>query len=275
MDAKASETTVTAVASARQSSSLPPPNTLLDLPPELREQIFAHIISDSPAEILIPHDRVIPPLIYLPRRALPSIAFTNREIFKEVTLTYLRRTTLRVPGARFPTKSGSGLFNFLSSLGAHDDGFRSVMRLEYRDLVQGFAVEAGLKKYEFMKGRGMSQMPNVLVGRCTGIKEVSVVVDATKLITPRSGLEIKDGQGRMTNVVYELVSAKYLEEGMRLSRMFEHTGTFVLRLVFKGSKELAEDCGVEVRDLVRRHVEFLERCKGEQGSRVRIAVECN
>lgn len=246
-------------------STTPPPNRLLGLPLELREQIYTYVMSDSATEVLIPHDRVVPLLTYLPRRSLPAIAFTNHQLFKEVSMTYLRRTKLKVVGALYPRQSA--LYKFLEYLGdGNDQGFRSLRMLEYRDLYNGFALPSNLAKFKTIARE--SQMPNVTVLRCMGLKAVTIVIDSFKLIKPRGREALSDEVSHM-----KLVSPQEFDENVRLGRIFQHRGEFVLRLVFKSAVWVAKECEVRVEELVGRHVEYLEACWVEKGSKIQIVVE--
>jgi hypothetical protein len=195
------------------------------------------------------------------------VAFTSHQYFLEVTLSYLRQTTLRVPGPKYP--ADSGLYNFLSSLGANSEGFRNVRRLEYRDMYNGFAVPDEQRKYE-KKGRRLGQMANMTVLRCSGLKELTIIINSLKL--QDFSILMREDLTYPLNASM-LLSPEKFDENMRLSRVFEYSEHLVLKVVFKEAVALAEIYGFEVRELVGNYVEFLEACRAKCRSKFRILVE--
>jgi hypothetical protein len=59
-------------------------------PYQLREQIYHHLLSDPPIDVMLHHADNNPPLTYPSRGVLPSLAYSNHSIFDEICLAYLR-----------------------------------------------------------------------------------------------------------------------------------------------------------------------------------------
>jgi hypothetical protein len=65
-------------------------NVLHDLPNQLHEQVFNHLLSGFPTDVMLHHADNNPPLTYPSRGILPSLTYNNHSIFYEICLAYLR-----------------------------------------------------------------------------------------------------------------------------------------------------------------------------------------
>ncbi|KAH3953788.1 hypothetical protein HBH53_028400 [Parastagonospora nodorum] len=197
---------------------------LMYLPRELRDDIYTHLMSNMPAEIQTRHTSgyIFAPLTYLPTDALPSLASTNRQIHREVSLAWFRRTKLKIAGSS--CGNYSCLYMFLEYLSDGDDeGFRSVRFLEYESLLWGFEKDPD--------GDFWRKAPVDIHRRCTGLKELTVQIEDPRLYALYKYLWSL-GIARDFWAGASMTPLSHFEDKMQMGNIFDHSGSFRLRVVF-------------------------------------------
>ncbi|KAH5040968.1 hypothetical protein HBI75_054410 [Parastagonospora nodorum] len=208
---------------------------------------------NMPAEIQTRHTSgyIFAPLTYLPANALPSLASTNRQIHREVSLAWFRRTKLKIAGSS--CGNYSCLYMFLEYLSDGDDeGFRSVRFLEYESLLWGFEKDPD--------GDFWRKAPVDIHRRCTGLKELTVQIEDPRLYALYKYLWSL-GIARDFWAGASMTPLSHFEDKMQMGNIFDHSGSFRLRVVF-----------VDVENLLAARARVLEGYRVARCSNVKLEI---
>jgi hypothetical protein len=225
-------------------------NGLMYLPRELRDDIYTHLMSDMPTEIQTRHTTgyIFAPLTYLPADALPPLASTNRQMHREVSLAWLRRTKLKIAGSS--CGNYSCLYMFLEYLSDGDDeGFRSARFLKYESMLWGFEKDP--------RGDFRRKAPVDIHRRCTGLKELTVQIEDPRLYALYKylwSLEI----ARDFRAGASMTPLSHFENKMQLGGIFDHPGCFKLKVVFVDIGNVPQDIGMGPGELLAARARALE-----------------
>ncbi|KAH4074807.1 hypothetical protein HBI49_055990 [Parastagonospora nodorum] len=237
-------------------------NGLMYLPRELRDEIYTHLMSNMPAEIQTRHTSgyIFAPLTYLPANALPPLASTNRQMHREVSLAWLRRTKLKIAGSS--CGNYSCLYMFLEYLSDGDDeGFRSVRFLEYESLLWGFEKDPD--------GDFWRKAPVDIHRRCTGLRELTVQIEDPRLYALYKYLwSLKSAREPW---VY-MTPLSHFENKMQLGSIFDHPGRFKLKVVFVDIENVPQDIGMGPGELLAARARVLEGYRVARGSNVKLEI---
>jgi len=240
------------------------PGGLMCLPRELRDEIYTHLMSDMPTEIQIRHTSqyVCAPLKYLLAGTLPSLASANRQMHREVSLAWLRRTKLKITGSS--CENYSCLYMFLEYLSDDDDeGFRSVRSLEYESLLWGFGKDP--------HGDFRQKAPFDIHKRCTGLTDLTIQIPDPRfygLYTYLRSLELARDPLAQTS----MTPLSHFEIRMQLRSVFDHPGSFRLKVVFAGIEQVSQSVEMRPRELLAARAQVLEGYRVERGSKVKLEI---
>jgi len=257
-----------ATKSAQKSKASPqdavPPHDFMHLPLELRDKVYAHLMSNLPTDVTLFHADKGPILTYLPKDALPSLAYTNHQLYNEVALVYIRRTRFII-SARHKLQL-SRLFDFLNHF-LNEQGFRNVRSLMYQDNLTCFtSPDAPLalgNKYKHI---------SCVVMRCTGLKELNFTIYAQRLIVYNRHYDWNNIESN-TGPRYKRVQTPFeVNERLQLARIVEHQGAFKLRIVCRAMRLVSGSAGVAPRELLLPFMKALENHIVQSGSKITLQV---
>ncbi|KAH4973709.1 hypothetical protein HBI54_026710 [Parastagonospora nodorum] len=217
---------------------------------------------NMPAEIQTRHTSgyIFAPLTYLPANALPSLASTNRQIHREVSLAWFRRTKLKIAGSS--CGNYSCLYMFLEYLSDGDDeGFRSVRFLEYESLLWGFEKDP--------HGDFRRKAPVDIHKRCTGLKELTIQIEDPRLYALYKYLWSLESAREPW--VY-MTPLSHFEDKMQLCSVFDHPGSFRLKVVFVDVENVPQDIGMAPGELLAARARVLEGYRMARGSNVKLEI---
>ena len=215
------------------------PQGFTSLPLELREQVYGHLMSDFPTEVFLHGNDDGPVFTYLPKDALPSLAYVNHQMFLEVGIVYIRHTKLIVSSRS--SRLSHRLFDFLNYF---PDGraFKSVRRLEYMNPALKFTGDPGYRRSE----RHVADV----VMRCTGLQHLTLRFGAFALVVRNRRYDGHNPNHKTKSRFERLVTPLELDQDIHLSDINAHEGSFTLRLSFRTAHALARTLRCSVSELL-------------------------
>jgi len=237
------------------------PQGFMSLPLELREQVYGHLMSDFPTEVFLYGNDDGPALTYLPKDALPSLAYTNHHMYFEVGIVYIRSTKL-IASSR-STRLSHRLFDFLNSF---PDGraFKSVRRLEYMNPAPQFADEPEFPYPE--------RYVASVVMRCPGLQQLTLTFHAFGLMVLNRRYDRHNPNHKTMSPYERLVTPLELDKDIRLSQIHAHEGSFTLCLSFESADSVAKIWGCSVPELLDPYLQAFEEFLKQQGSRIKLKM---
>ncbi|KAH7361145.1 hypothetical protein BKA66DRAFT_471415 [Pyrenochaeta sp. MPI-SDFR-AT-0127] len=172
---------------------------LMELPLELRDEIYAYLMIDLRSSLQIPTRLSSSALRFLTRR-LPHCLLLNHQVLEEAAMAYLRRTILLVDSTTF-----SSIENMLSQFPA-DIAYQSVRFLEFTQPQPCYAFSYGSKP-----SLAPANCVQDIALRCPSLRHLTFTIPTDMLALTRK--ESKVPRARTHSEI---------EAKMKFSRLFEH-----------------------------------------------------
>lgn len=104
----------------------------LELPPELRNNIYRFGVADLPSRVVISKRTRISKLVFLPE-ALPNICFTSKSLHREAVLVFLQRTRL-VFSDKYPRSITAAVESLHAFLAQFNRSYESIRILTFHEV---------------------------------------------------------------------------------------------------------------------------------------------
>ncbi|KAF2107736.1 hypothetical protein BDV96DRAFT_606284 [Lophiotrema nucula] len=190
----------------------------LDLPRELRDEIYEFAMVDLPTRFIFWDGMKLRKTTLYPK-ALPNLCFTNRQIYKEATIAYIRRTRFVFTGDELP--SHAAFVQWLSQF-PNNEAFAALRQLTYND---------GFYRYSTESRRSRSNYPDGLISRCSGLQDLVFAVTEFNLVKEANEQDENIVDLDDVFAVRPRTNAEIMEDGA-WEKLFANGNMRRLRIVF-------------------------------------------